>query len=210
MSSPGNCFLRSNEHIHRLTDIAGRQERNSWQPVTHLPVIQLQAARNNQDRGEALLTRLARQRSTGQAESAFCRASITSIGKTAIRCEQRYVIRRLLNVTSQAMHTPPEVPPKRHRRRNIALAVVGAVILIIVVANTTSGHKHAPVPAATIKAAAHTSSPAALEPGARKFVRAIRAALTAHGDSNWPRTPSLPLSPRTSARSAATGAPRPM
>jgi hypothetical protein len=82
------------------------------------------------------------------------------------------------------MHTPPEVPPKRHRRRNIALAVAGVVILIIVVANTTSGHKHAAAPAATIKAAAHTASPDALEPGARKFVRAIRAALTAHGDSN--------------------------
>jgi hypothetical protein len=33
--------LRADEHIsYRFTEIVGRQERNPWQPVTHLPVIQ--------------------------------------------------------------------------------------------------------------------------------------------------------------------------
>jgi hypothetical protein len=88
------------------------------------------------------------------------------------------------------MHLPPVTPPAPHPKRRriiIAAAVAGVVVLIVVISEASGSQKH-PSPSATATPAAAASSvpatAAALSPGGREFVAAIRAALSARGDSN--------------------------
>ena len=81
---------------------------------------------------------------------------------------------------------PPRPPGRGHKGLIITACIAGAFILIcaIVIGSHSGSAKTAASSVATATSAAPSASLVALSAGQQKFVAAVRAALSAHGDSN--------------------------